>query len=167
MLLVDVYIIRTVVSAVSWTFGCTYFELWSPSPSSSDSGGGQSPILMPKISIQGRWNFGRSGKMDSQSNSTSGIGGKSQMMTLSPPGLQCGHQITGTMVWWPSLEVVYQMSEETPEMLVCCVETPGGNVVIVEVTLDVVLPLFVVVGTLMEVVLPSMFSMPELARETV
>lgn len=65
------------------------------------------------------------------------------------------------------MEVVYQMSEETPEMLVCCVETPGGNVVIVEVTLDVVLPLFVVVGTLMEVVLPSMFSMPELARETV
>lgn len=116
--------------------------------------------------MHGRENLGRFGKVGSQLNSTSGSCGKSQMITLSPPVLQCGHQITGTMVEWPSLEVVYQISDETPEILICCVETPGGTVVIVEVS-PVTVPVLVAVGTLIEVVLPSMLRMPELARETV
>ena len=86
---------------------------------------------MPKILMHGRWKGGSSGNCG-QSNSTHGISGVSQIIT----GSHVGHgKITGTIVVDESLPVVVsQMLVVIEKSVKSARDTPGGSVVMVDVT---------------------------------
>lgn len=125
---------------------------------------------MPKIFTQGRSNFGNLGNTDVQSNRTEGTGGKFQITTAPP---QSEHQMTGTMVVLSSLVVVIQVFVVIPLDVMSSVDTPVGTVVIVDVISGVSEAVLVEVDVAevgafapsRDVVLPSMFRIPEEANE--
>lgn len=142
---------------------------------SFDGGASHSPATVtPKIWMHGRWNLGSSGN-SGQANSTPAMAGRPHMMIAAHSGQG---RMTGTIVVEESLPVVVSHSFEVKVPVNVSVDRPGGTVVMVEVTNDVVTGAVpetgVTFGTLVlppgdgtVVVEPSTMTAPLDASETV
>lgn len=97
------------------------------------SAAGQSPMVTPNTWMQEKVRLGRPGHTNSM---LVNFDARFQIRMSSPlpPLFEC--QITGRMVGWPSIVVVYQVLVLTPERDTSSVETPSGIVVQVAVTLS-------------------------------